>query len=92
MVEFDRLKRRAEGAGVQESWRELFEREYQQFRETIGEWQAIQMRKVENGREALRDRWHQTELRTSMKELEFRLKMQHKRLRALTTIISPDAA
>ncbi|MEX0914464.1 MAG: acyl-CoA desaturase, partial [Wenzhouxiangellaceae bacterium] len=82
---------RAEGGGLQENWRELFEREYQQFRETIGEWQAIQMRKVENGAEALRDRWHQTELRTSLKELEFRLKMQHKRLRALTSII-PETA
>jgi len=91
-MEFARLKRRAEGAGIQESWRELFEREYQQFRETVGEWQAIQMRKVENGAEVLRDRWHQTELRTSLKELEFRLKMQHKRLRALTTIITPETA
>ncbi|MEX2499562.1 MAG: acyl-CoA desaturase [Wenzhouxiangellaceae bacterium] len=90
-TEFARLKRRAEGGGLQENWRELFEREYQQFRETIGEWQAIQMRKVENGAEALRDRWHQTELRTSLKELEFRLKMQHKRLRALTSII-PETA
>ncbi|HKL50418.1 MAG TPA: fatty acid desaturase [Wenzhouxiangellaceae bacterium] len=91
-MEFARLKQRAEGEGIQESWRELFEREYQQFRETIGEWQAIQMRKVESGAEVLRDRWHQTELRTSLKELEFRLKMQHKRLRALTTIITPETA
>jgi len=90
MLEFAKLKQRAEGEGVQESWRELFEREYQQFRDTIGEWQAIQMRKVENGAEVLRDRWHQTELRTSLKELEFRLKMQHKRLRALTTVIRPE--
>ena len=92
MLEFAKLRQRAEGEGVQESWRELFEREYQQFRDTIGEWQAIQMRKVENGAEVLRDRWHQTELRTSLKELEFRLKMQHKRLRALTTIITPETA
>ena len=92
MLEFAKLRQRAEGEGVQESWRELFEREYQQFRDTIGEWQAIQMRKVENGAEVLRDRWHQTELRTSLKELEFRLKMQHKRLRTLTTIITPETA
>jgi hypothetical protein len=50
------------------------------------------MRKVENGAGALRDRWHRTELRTSLKELEFRLKMQHKRLRALTTVLNPEAA
>jgi len=92
MVEFAKLKQRADGEGAQESWRKLFEREYQQFRDTIGEWQAIQMRKVENGAEVLRDRWARTELRTSLKELEFRLKMQHKRLRALTTIITPETA
>lgn len=92
MVEFAKLQQCAESEDAQESWRAVFEREYQQFRDTIGEWQAIQMRKVENGAEALRDRWHQTELRTSLKELEFRLKMQHKRLRALTTIITPHAA
>ena len=57
----------------------------------LGQWQAIQMRKVENGAEALRDRWHKTELRTSLKELEFRLKMQQKRLRALTRILEPSA-
>lgn len=92
MVEFTRLKRRVEGLGVQESWREAFDREYQQFRETIGEWQTIQMRKVENRAGALRDRWHRTELRTSLKELEFRLKMQQKRLRALTSVLSPETA
>ncbi len=91
MVEFARLKRWVEGASVQESWREAFDREYQQFRETISEWQAIQMRKVENGAGALRDRWHRTELRTSLKELEFRLKMQQKRLRALTSVLEPQA-
>jgi len=92
MVEFARLKQRAESADVQASWREVFEREYQQFRETVNQWQAIQMRKVENGAEALRDRWHRTELRTSLKELEFRLKMQQKRLRALTRTMGPAAA
>ena len=91
MMEFARLEPCAASEGVQESWREAFEREYQQFRETIAEWQAIQMRKVENGAGVLRDRWHRTELRTSLKELEFRLKMQQKRLRALTTILRPHA-
>lgn len=88
-VEFARLRKRAEAGDVQESLRELFEREYQQFRETIGQWQAIQMRRVEQGTEALRDRWQRTELRTSLKELEYRLKMQRKRLRALTDILAP---
>lgn len=93
-IEFARLKQRVESAGdVQPTWREAVEREYQQFRETIGQWQSIQMRRVEAGAEALRDRWQQTELHTSLKELEFRLKMQRKRLRALARILlTPQAA
>ena len=91
-VEFARLKRRAEDDRVQESWRTLFEREYRQFRETVAEWQAVQRRRVETGAEAVRDRWHRTELRTSLKELEFRLRMQRKRLRALTAILEPEPA
>ncbi|MFN2334223.1 MAG: acyl-CoA desaturase [Wenzhouxiangellaceae bacterium] len=87
-VEFNRLKQRADKAQAQGSWRELFDRELQQFRETIGQWQAIQMRKVEAGTDALRDRWYRTELHTSLRELEYRLKMQRKRLRALTASLS----
>ncbi|NCO20273.1 MAG: hypothetical protein GW900_09570, partial [Gammaproteobacteria bacterium] len=61
-------------------------------REIVGQWQSIQMRRMEQGAEALRDRWHRTELRTSMKEVEFRLKMQHKRLRALMRTLEPYGA
>jgi len=92
MVEFARLRKRAEQACVQESWRALVDREYQQFREIVGQWQSIQMRRMEQGAEVLRDRWHRTELRTSMKEVEFRLKMQQKRLRALMRSLEPHAA
>jgi len=89
-IEFSRLKQRADSAQAQESWRELFDRELLQFRETVGQWQAIQMRKVEAGTDALRDRWHRTELHTSLRELEYRLKMQRKRLRALTATLKPQ--
>lgn len=91
-AEFARLRRRAEEDGVRESWRELFEREYQQFRQTVSDWQAVQRRKVECGAGALRDRWQRTELRTSLKELEYRLKMQRQRLRALTEALAPETA
>jgi stearoyl-CoA desaturase (delta-9 desaturase) len=91
-MEFARLRRRVEQSAVRESWRALFEREYGQFRETVSDWQAIQRRRVESGAEAMRDRWQRTELRTSLKELEFRLRMQRKRLRALTDILEPACA
>jgi len=90
-LEFSRLKRRFDTSDVQESWRKSFEREYQQFRDTIALWQAIQVQRVEAGAEALKDRWRRTELHTSLKELEFRLKMQRKRLQALMHLVEPGA-
>ena len=93
-MEFQRLNQRLnQQASAQSSahqrWRELVDREYHQFRETIAAWQKVQMRKLEAGTEALRDRWVKTELRCAMKELDYRLKMQRKRLRVLTQRLKP---
>ena len=44
---------------------------------------AVQAERVQAGADALRDRWRKTELRTRYKELEYRLKMQHRRLAML---------
>ncbi len=65
------------------TWREAMEREYQQFKETVAQWQAVQSERVQAGADALRDRWRKTELRTRYKELEYRLKMQAHRLATL---------
>lgn len=91
MVEFARLQRRLE-QGAAATWRERFDQEFGQFRETIGQWQAVQMRRVEAGADAIKDRWQKTELRTRLNELEFRLKMQQKRLRALARSLGPQPA
>ena len=86
-----RLSKLAEEGAVQGSWREAIEREYQRFRDTVNQWQEVQARKVRAGKEAMNDRWLRTELRTSLKELEYRLKMQRRRLRALTAALNPAA-
>lgn len=83
LMEFNRLQERLESRPCAPTWREVLEREYQQFRETVSQWQAVQAEKVQAGTEALRDRWRRTDLRTRFKELEFRLKMQRRRLRTL---------
>lgn len=86
-----RLSKLAEERAVHGSWREAIEREYQRLRETVSQWQEVQARKVRAGKEAMNDRWLRTELRTSLKELEYRLKMQRRRLRALTAALNPTA-
>jgi stearoyl-CoA desaturase (delta-9 desaturase) len=66
-----------------ETWRQILDREYQQFKETVNQWQAVQAERVSAGTEVLRNRWRRTELHTRYKELEFRLKMQARRLASL---------
>jgi stearoyl-CoA desaturase (delta-9 desaturase) len=83
-TEFRRLLRVAEATPVHEGWRATVEGEYQRFRDTVSQWQEVHSRWMQAGREALNDRWVRTEMRTQVKELEYRLKMQHRRLRALS--------
>ena len=83
-TEFRRLLRVAEAAPVHEGWRTTVEGEYQRFRDTVNQWQEVHSRWMRAGREALNDRWVHTEMHTQLKELEYRLKMQHRRLRALS--------
>lgn len=86
-MQFRRLQAGMAGE-VTPTWRETLEREYQQFRETVSQWQAIQSERVQAGREALRDRWERTRLRTQLKELEYRLKMQRRRLAMLIAAVA----
>lgn len=81
--EFERLRAQAARPEVQENWRERLDREYQSYRQTIRQWQAMQVERVEAGADALRDRWEKTRAATFHRELEYRLKMQRRRLRAL---------
>lgn len=83
-MQFEQLRARLEAADDSSlTWRETLDREYQQFRDTVAQWQAVQADRVAAGADALRDRWRRTELRTRFKELEYRLKMQRRRLSML---------
>ncbi len=83
-MQFRELEARLKDRGAEPTWRQVIEAEYQQFKETVSKWQAIQGEKVHAGREALRDRWQRTHMRTRLKELEYSLKMQRQRLATLT--------
>lgn len=93
-MQFRHLQQLAESgrAHGQQGWVATLEREYQHFRDTVNQWQEVQGRRVQAGREALNSRWERTELHTSLKELEYRLKMQHRRLRALAARVQRAAA
>ena len=91
-MQFRHLRERlAEADESALSWREAVDREYQQFRDTVGQWQAVQAERVQAGADALRDRWRRIELRTRYKELEYRLKMQARRLSTLQRAVLAPA-
>lgn len=82
-MQFRDLERRLSEVEATETWRQALEREYQHFKDTVSQWQGIQAERMQAGRDALRDRWFRTQFRTRYKELEYRLKMQARRLATL---------
>lgn len=82
-VQFRELKERLSGDPVAMNWAETLDHEYQQFKDTVAQWQAVQAERVAAGKAALRDRWRRIELSTRYRELEYRLKMQARRLATL---------
>ncbi|NDY95045.1 acyl-CoA desaturase [Wenzhouxiangella limi] len=91
-IRFRELEERLANADAAPTWREVFDRELHQFRDTVSQWQAVQAERVQVGADAVRDRWRRTEFRTRYKELEYRLKMQARRLAELQRSLQPAPA
>ena len=82
-MEFKRARQRLENDQQNRPWIESLEQEYAEFSETIKKWQALQLQKMQQGKEALK-----SGINTRFRELEFSLKMQRKRLAMLTAQLS----
>jgi len=82
-MEFKRARQRLESDQQNRPWIESLEQEYAEFAETIKKWQALQVQKMQQGKEALK-----SGINTRFRELEFSLKMQRKRLAMLTAQLS----
>ena len=82
-MDFKRARQRLARQQEDRNWSEVLENEYAEFMETVRKWQALQMDKVHQGREAIRAGFN-----TRFRELEFSLKMQRKRLALLTAQLS----
>jgi len=65
------------------TWAKAIEREYQQFMDTISQWQAIQAERVQTSGAALRGHWQKHAFRNRLRELDRRLKAQVRRLASL---------
>lgn len=87
-MEFENARRRLADSASDNGWKESLDREYQQFLETVKAFQELQMNRVNSARKSLRERWEANSLRTRMKELEYSLKMQRKRVSLLAAALS----
>jgi len=80
---FKHAQEKIERASGNPRWRELLEKEYTQFKETVGQWQQLQMERVQQGRQKLVDVFEQNALTTRYRDLERELRQQRKRVAML---------
>lgn len=85
-MDFKRARQRLEEDPANPRWKELLdtlETEYAQYLGTVKQWQALQMEKVQHGRQRIADR-----LDASYRELEQALKLQRKRVALLAAQVA----
>jgi stearoyl-CoA desaturase (delta-9 desaturase) len=93
-TQFQRARSTLDRVRSSDRLRASLEREYQLFTESINQWTALQADRYERKKEQLGDalgvrrqrlqqKWETAALRTKLKELEYSLKMQRKRLALL---------
>lgn len=89
-MQFKRAQHRLNSASNAEDWREHLEREYQQFLASLHEWNTLRQQWYEQKRQKiaektveLHQKWRQNTISSRLKELEYALKMQRKRLHYL---------
>ena len=100
---FERARKKMEQAQGSESLRDMLEREYQLFTDSINQWTALQAERYERKKEQLsgaieerrlhlQHKWDNAALRSKLKTLEYSLKMQRKRLGLLMEQLHFDQA
>lgn len=82
-MQFRKLENQLAASDSEETWARTIEREYQQFRETVAQWQAVQAEHVQAGSAALRYRWQAPTFGKRLRQLERHLKAQAGRLASL---------
>lgn len=83
LMHFKRAEQAAERAINNERWKKLIAQEYESFRVTLNAFTELQVKRYEQKRRELADRWEKTAMHTRLQELEYSLHMQKERLRVL---------
>lgn len=82
-MQFKRAQQKLEKSGNHEKWSEVLEKEYEEFKVMIANWTELQGQRYQETRRSLQEKWDAASMRDRMKELEYALRMQQKRLKQL---------
>ena len=82
-MQFKRAQEKLEKTGNHEKWSAMLETEYEEFKRMLAHWTELQGERVQETRRNLQEKWEGAALRTRMKEVEYSLRMQQKRLRLM---------
>jgi stearoyl-CoA desaturase (delta-9 desaturase) len=100
LTQLEHASEKLEKSGDSEPFRDLLEREYQLFTDSVNRWKALQSQRydrkvekledaLEEGKRALLDKWEHAAARTKLKELEYSMKLQRKRIEFLMLQMQP---
>ncbi|MCH9692809.1 MAG: acyl-CoA desaturase [Gammaproteobacteria bacterium] len=79
-MQFKHAEKKLQQSNYRERWRHHIEREAQVFSAALTEWKQLQQQRYERTRAQFITKWEKATSRTRVKELEYSLKMQRKRL------------
>jgi len=72
------------GQAKLDAWRAKLSKEYEHYTQVMAEWAALKEAWYAEKKQSMLQKWEETSFKTRFQELEFRMKMQSKRLRLLT--------
>ncbi|MBA4151587.1 MAG: hypothetical protein C0509_03410, partial [Acinetobacter sp.] len=67
-----------------DAWRAKLSKEYEHYTQVMAEWAALKEAWYAEKKQSMLQKWEETSFKTRFQELEFRMKMQSKRLHLLT--------
>jgi len=88
-MQFKRAQEKLDKTGAHDKWSAVLEKEYEDFRKMLADWTELQGQRVQETRRTLQEKWENAALRTRMKELEYSLLMQQKRLKLMVAQFTP---
>jgi stearoyl-CoA desaturase (delta-9 desaturase) len=82
------MEKLEQGGSNSDKWRAVLEQEYQHFLSVLEQWKAHKANLYAQTRLQIAAHWEHVSMRTRMREFEYMLKMQRKRLALLTVQLS----